>query len=309
MEHIKGINFAPFPCKGNLETESAFRSLEELKKRTNANTVIFVPNGLQDTAHSEEIVFDSCANVTDKELITMIHFAHDLGLQVILKPTVNCKNGTWRAHINFFDEDVVCEPKWSNWFVSYTRFQLHYAKIAELTKCEMFIPGCEMVMAERREAEWRTLIGEIRNCYNGLISYNADKYQEHNITWWDCVDVISSSGYYPINDWEVQLDRIETVVKKYQKPFFFAEVGCMSVVGAEQVPNNWNLKGDIDVSTQKRWYEEMFAACSKRTWISGYGIWEWCSKLYQEKNAISDGGYEVFGKPAEEIISKNFKEL
>lgn len=38
------------------------------------------------------------------------------------------------------------------------------------------------------------------------------------------MDVISSSGYYPIHDWENQLDRIERVVKKYQKPFFFAEL-------------------------------------------------------------------------------------
>ena len=31
--------------------------------------------------------------------------AQELGLLVALKPTVNCKNGTWRAHINFFDEE------------------------------------------------------------------------------------------------------------------------------------------------------------------------------------------------------------
>lgn len=33
----------------------------------------------------------------------------------------------------------------------------------------------------------------------------------------------SHSGYYPIDDWENQLDRIEEVVKKYQKPFIFSE--------------------------------------------------------------------------------------
>ncbi len=34
----------------------------------------------------------------------------------------------------------------------------------------------------------------------------TDKYQENNVTWWDCVDVISSSGYYPIDDWDRQLE-------------------------------------------------------------------------------------------------------
>ena len=45
--------------------------------------------------------------------------------------------------------------------------------------------------------------------YYGLMSYNTDKYQEDHVSWWDCVDVISSSGYYPIDQWEQELDRIE----------------------------------------------------------------------------------------------------
>ena len=65
--------------------------------------------------------------------------------------------------------------------------------------------------------------------YHGLVSYNTDKYQEDHVSWWDCVDVISSSGYYPIDQWEQELDRIEkNCLKNYRKPFFFAEAGCMS---------------------------------------------------------------------------------
>lgn len=56
--------------------------------------------------------------------------------------------------------------------------------------------------------------------YHGLVSYNTDKYQEDHVSWWDCVDVISSSGYYPIDQWEQELDRIEKTVLKYRKPFF-----------------------------------------------------------------------------------------
>ena len=80
-----------------------------------------------------------------------------------------------------------------------------------------------MVMTEHRSEEWRNVIAAIRNCYHGLVSYNTDKYQEENVTWWDCVDLISSSGYYPIDQWEQELDRIEKIVQKFKKPFFFAE--------------------------------------------------------------------------------------
>ncbi|BCN30091.1 glycoside hydrolase family 113 [Anaeromicropila herbilytica] len=308
MEFIKGYTFAPFSKKGSYQGEEAYASLELLKNRTGINFIILVPNGLQDTPQSEEICYTSNATVSDEELIDMIKYAKKIGLRVALKPTVNCKNGTWRAHINFFDEEVPCEPKWSKWFVSYTDFQLHYAKIAEETGCEMFIAGCEMVMSEHREEEWRNVISEIRGVYHGLVSYNTDKYQEHNVKWWDAVDVISSSGYYPISDWEKELDRIERVVNLYKKPFFFAEAGCMSVTGSKNVPNDWSIRGDIDLEGQAEWYERMFQTCSNRQWVSGYAIWSWSIKLYHEKNAMKNGSYEVYGKPAEIVIKKYYNE-
>ena len=87
----------------------------------------------------------------------------------------------------------------------------------------MLVIGCELVNSDRREAQWRETISQIRQHYNGLLTYNCDKYQENNLTWWDAVDVISSSGYYPIDKWEQELDRIEQVVNHYQKPFFFVK--------------------------------------------------------------------------------------
>ena len=307
LEYINGITFAPFASRGTFNKEETYKSLDALIERTHANFIILVPHGLQETAQSEDIIYDSEDNISDDELIKMITYIKNKGLRVALKPTANCKNGTWRAHINFFDEDVHCEPKWSNWFKSYTDFQLHYAKIAEETKCEMFIAGCEMVMSERRENEWRQLIKDIKNVYHGLVSYNTDKYQEHNVKWWDCVDVISSSGYYPINDWEKELDRIEKVVKKYDKPFFFAEAGCMSTEGSKLVPNDWMVKGDIDLQGQADWYEAMFKAIEKRPWVGGCALWSWHSDLYSADEAKAHRFYEIYEKPAEKVVAAYYK--
>lgn len=303
MQYIRGITFAPFCRRGLLSSKEAYESLDNLISRTNADFIILVPNGLQNTPQSEEIDFTSEATMSDEELKKFIAHAKNKGLRVALKPTANCRNGTWRAHINFFDEDVVCEPKWRNWFRAYTEFQTHYAKIAEECGCEMFIAGCEMVQSERREAEWRQLIADIRKVYSGLVSYNTDKYQEHNVKWWDAVDVISSSGYYPINDWERQLDRIEAVVKKFGKPFFFAECGCMSTQGSNLVPNDWSVRGEVDLQGQADWYTEMFRACEKRDWVGGFAIWDWSGRQYPIQKACTHGGYETYGKPAEKVIS------
>ncbi len=309
MDFIKGITFAPFACRGTFEKETTYQSLRTLKERTGADFIILVPNGLQDTPQSETIDYKGKATIGDEELERLIAYAKELGLRVALKPTVNCKNGAWRAHICFFDEDVVCEPKWSNWFAAYTRFQVHYARIAQKCGCDMFIAGCEMVQSEKREAEWRTLIADIRKEYKGPVTYNTDKYQEHRVKWWDCVDMICSSGYYPIDQWEQELDRIEEVVKKFNKPFFFAEAGCMSVTGSKYVPNNWGLKGDSDPEGQAAWYRAMFEACAKRDWVEGFCMWDWPACLYEEEMAGKQLDYAIFAKPAEKVVEEYYKRL
>lgn len=306
LKFIKGFTFAPFAKRGSYTRKEAYKSLNNLKERVGVNFITLVPNALQDTPQSEEICYTSNSTVSDEELEDIIAYANKIGLRVSLKPTVNCKNGTWRAHISFFDEDVPCEPKWSNWFKAYTDFQLHYAKIAEKMHCEMFIAGCEMVMSEHREKEWRKLISDIRSVYSGIVSYNTDKYQEHNVKWWDCVDVISSSGYYPLSDWEKELNRIEKVVKKFNKPFFFAEAGCMSTKGSWAVPNDWSVEGDIALEEQAQWYKTMFEASLKRKWISGFVMWDWAWNQYSLNKAETHKGYEVYGKPAERIIKEYY---
>lgn len=139
----------------------------------------------------------------------------------------------------------------------------------------MLILGCEMTQAERREAEWRRLIAAVRSVYAGAVSYNCDKYGEEHVSWWDALDVIASSGYYPIGQIDQNLDRIEPVVQHFQKPFFFAEAGCMQIAGSAAVPNNWGLQGAPDPEEQARWYNALLAACQARPWFGGTAFWDW----------------------------------
>ena len=307
IEKIKAITLSPFTGRGSLEGQDVRNSIDAAMNLLNINTILLAPVAMQKNAQSEQIDFTSSYTNSDEELIELIKYMHDKGLNVFLKPTVNCLDGTWRAHINFFDKDVPCEPKWSNWFKSYTDYQSHFAKLASKAECEMFLPGCEMVNSDRREAEWRKLIDDLRQCYSGLISYNCDKYQESNVTWWDCVDYISSSGYYPIDKWDEQLDRIEQVVKKYNKPFFFAECGCMSTEGSSFLPNDWGLPGDINLKEQADWYEVMFKACEKRDFVLGHVLWSWTGKLYSEEEAKKEKYYDIYLKPSMDVVYKYWK--
>ena len=307
MEFIKGVTFGYMSQRGEWATQEAFESLRLLKERCAATHVILAVVAEQATIHATKINWQAETVLSDQEVRKMIAFAQEIGLKVILKPMVNIADGMWRAHINFFDHDVPCEPKWSEWFSAYTEFMTHYAKIAEETACELFVVGCELVNSDRREKEWREVISNVRNSYTGLITYNCDKYQEDHLTWWDAVDVLSSSGYYPIDKWEQELKRIEEVIEKEQKPFFFCEAGCASRIGSKWLPNNWELEGSVDSSGQKEWYEEMFRQTDKYEWVEGFGLWDWKSKLYPIHQADADQDYAVYGKPAESIIQSYLK--
>lgn len=99
MEYIRGITFAPFAQRGVLAQERTRESLRMMKERTGADTVLLAPGGLQKTAQSVEICYDTKDTMSDTELTDFIRYAKRLGLKVFLKPTVNCVNGTWR-HIS-----------------------------------------------------------------------------------------------------------------------------------------------------------------------------------------------------------------
>ena len=300
MKFIKGVNFATFARRGELARPEARESLQRMIRDLGVDFVLLTPAAVQATPHSTQIDFTGPRTSSDEEVIDTIRFLHAQGIRVALKPTVNCLDGTWRAYISFIEPDVPSEPKWHEWFESYTAFQLHFARIAQQEGCCMFMPGCEMVMADHRDEEWRRLIADIRQVFNGLVAYNCDKYQEDRVTWWDCVDVIASSGYYPTCDWENQLDRIEKVVQKYQKPFFFSELGCMAITGAETLPNNWALKGEHDENVQTEWYTEMFRATLKRPWCGGYAFWDWAGIPYTPQ--APGHTYDLRGTKAAEIV-------
>ena len=261
---------------------------------------------LQATAQSTEIDVDAQPTVTDDEVRWAIREAKSLGMKVCLKPVVNVADGTWRAFIGFFDQAVPGEPSWAEWFASYTRFLLRYAVIAEAEGCELFCIGCEMVQADGREAEWRALIEELRAVYSGPITYNCDKYQEDRLSWWDAVDVISSSGYYPTGTWTEHLDRIGGVVERAGKPFFFMEAGCPSREGSPARPNDWTLEGAPSERAQADYYREMFVACDQREWMRGFMLWDWPAVLYSPDEAASNDDYCVYAKEAEAVVREHY---
>ena len=307
MKTINGVTYGYMSHRGEWNSPAGIASLNALKTRTNANTVILAVAAEQANAWATTINWQATTMLTDAEIIATAQRAHALGMQVILKPMVNLIDGNWRAHINFFDHAEPCEPSWGEWFTAYQSFISHYAVLAERMKAEMLVIGCELVNSDRRATEWRALIRAVRRQYHGLITYNCDKYQEGAVSWWDAVDVISSSGYYPATAWPAELARIQQIVLKANKPFFFCEAGCPSRLGAELLPNDWASNGTLSMQAQLDWYDAMFTAVVRHPWVRGFGLWDWKATLYQLSEASQNNDYALYGKPAEALVKEKYK--
>lgn len=303
--YIAGMTWGWIGIRGTWATPAASDSLAAMADHgVNWTAIAYAVE--QATAQSTEMPWDQAPTVTEDEIVWAIRESKARGLKVCLKPVVNVSDGTWRAYIGFFDWDVPGEPSWTEWFASYTEFILHAARIAEAEGCEMLCIGCEMVRADSRDAEWRALADAVREVYSGVIAYNCDKYQEDHVTWWDAVDVITSSGYYPIDRWDAELDRIQKVVDAAGKPFFFMEAGCPSRVGSADKPNDWNLQGAPSGDEQLRYYRAMFDACDARPWVRGFMLWDWPPALYAAADASENDDYCPYGKPAGEYLREKY---
>ena len=327
---IKGINWGWVGARGEYTGQAPADSMKKLAE-TGSSWICISFAGEMTGPSDTNIVFgeaDPCM-VTDAEIRHAIDLARQNKLKIILKPVVNCKDGTWRGFIDFKVPDGSRSDieQWNKWFASFKMFLEHYAKIAEETKCDMLCLGCEMGTSERFITQWRGLIADIRKVYTGPITYNANHGNEEKVAWWDAVDIIGMSGYYPIgadmnkpnddpckvpNDssvegmkkrWGPIKQKLKYVSKKFDRPVFFIEIGVCSVKGNTSFPWLHPYNNAIyDGNEQARFYQAAMESFWDEPWFFGFVWWDWPANLYPVDKGAADTGFCIYGKPAEKLI-------
>ena len=307
---IKGFSYGFFGKRGEYNTPEAFDSLKKLRQ-TGTEWIALCLVVMQEKYNSTEIYFDYNETPTDLEVIALIEEAHRLGMKVCLKPMINTRDHLWRARITFPDEGNY----WDQWFRSYDGFLSHYAEIAQYSNCEMFCLGCEMIGTEHKEDYWRGVISKVRDIYNGPLIYNANHGKEENIKWWDAVDYLGTSAYYPVaenggahiqemeDNWHNVRDRVKAIHEKYEKPVVFMEIGCRSARGCATMP--WDFEHtDLphDEEEQARFYESCMKVFWDEPWFAGFFWWDWRHFLHTKEAASSNDDFGIYGKKAEIVL-------
>ena len=320
---FKGYTYGFMAKRGQYRSEEGIKS-QELLYQTGINWMCLAVMLTQETAHSTKIEFDFGSSSSDRDIMAAVERAHKNGIKVCLKPMVNCRDGVWRAYINFADSDFAGRDiYWDKWFESYGNFMKYYAELAEETGCEMLCIGCEMSGTERKEEHWRKLIAQIRQIYSGKLIYNTNHGREDEVKWFDAVDYIGTSAYFPVakeggasseemqKTWQWVREQMYKVYQKWQKKIVFIEIGCRSARGCATMPwdfTHTDLPHDED--EQANFYDSCLSVFANEDWFGGMFWWDWSTYIYDDKETASkDNDFNIHLKKAEEVVKKWYKTL
>jgi hypothetical protein len=271
-----------------------------------------------------------------RDLGALVRSAHAAGIAVMVKPHLEMRgyepSGEERRILRGTDEaarralfqrlesrfaaagvldhgriEMRGEEDWRRWFASYESYLLPYARQAQEAGADLFCVGREIDLTVRlREADWRRLIARVRAEFKGPLTYSANFDDWQAIGFWDALDFIGVSAYFPLSQradpplseleagWERALAPLELAHRRWNRPVLLTEAGFPSVPTAAWVP--WKEeRTPADVWLQSRCYEATLRALARRPWIEGAFFWLW---ERTSAPAFRDPSHAIVDKPA-----------
>jgi hypothetical protein len=248
----------------------------------------------------------------DDIIRSLIAKARDLGMEVLLMPVVQLgtvQAGEWRGTIRPEDEQ--------SWWSSYTRFIMHYAHMAADEGVELFCVGSELSSMQANEWEWRNLIADVRQVYEGRLIYSANWDQYRDVGFWDEVDFLGLSGYYTLSRqlrpeygelaarWERIRDELSAWSRSQDRKLLFTEVGYASRSNAALSPWDYTTGAYPDLRLQQLCYRAFVDTWRDSAELAGTYMWIW----ELGKGGTGDGGYSWRGKPSERVINEWYRSI
>lgn len=213
--------------------------------------------------------------------------AHALGLSIAIVPHVaGWRSGwRWRGDIAFGDD----EAAWRRFFDGYTSALLNL--IAATPDADGFAVGSELDGTIHREADWRAVIAAVRSATDKPITYAANFSHVDAVRFWDAVDVIGISAYYPVADrpglpsassidraWDRIHGSLADLRRRTGKPVVFIELGYdLSAAAAHQPwePARTGSADELARAVQLRAYACALAALERHAAVDGAFLWKW----------------------------------
>ena len=236
-----------------------------------------------------------------------IQFAQDRGLKTLLKPHVWVVGQGWPGRFTLDSED-----DWRVWESTYRDYILACATLADSMSVDAFCIGTEYRKAiVKRKKFWEKLIDEVREIYNGQVTYAANWDNYENVTFWDQLDFIGIDAYFPFSKekepsleelksgWIEKSKELKAFSKKWDRKIAFTEYGFKSV----DYFNDGSKKHENpqpNMKNQERAYTAFFNTVWKEDWMLGGFLWKW--HFYENAGGVDNDRYTPQNKPAQKII-------
>lgn len=323
-----GVTFGFRAKNGWFATEEAKREADAIAA-AGADWVALVVTVFQEHFHSTVQFKDFEKTPNDREVVEIINYLHSIGLKVQLRPMLETLDGCGRLGIWFPNDDptgvrIPGETRsfWNDWFDSMRKRAICYAKIAEETGCEMYCLDSELDRTIGKNEEWKTVVREVRKFYNGCLTschtthtgiIDFQQVLANKDHWFYDLDILSLSCYHKaadkpgetrenmIENYKSQLERFRHIQAIFDKPVLFGECGCTSSVGAAMAPSSWSNNTSFDGREQADYLSAVLETFADEPWWYGLYWWKWDEQV---PRPISDKGFTIKGKPAEEIYKE-----
>jgi hypothetical protein len=289
-------------------TPASQRSLERLRA-LGVTWISITPFGFQ-RAPDDTSIRLARTDALDR-LVAVTRQAHALGIRVMLKPHLWLRPPSWVGQIEHRTEDG-----WARWFAAYRDFIVQQAETGRRAGVDAFSIGNELQRTTSRQRDWRAIIDAVRAAYPGPVTYGANGPEVFDVRFWDALDFIGLSAYFPLVDrpspttgelvaaWRPIVDRLAALSARWRRPIVFTELGYRSVDGA--AGPQWDLDDDepINLTVQAVAYRAFFEAVWSQPWFGGVYWWKWSSA--ELDGGITSGEYSPIGKPAEQVIDEYY---
>lgn len=237
----------------------------------------------------------------DATVRALLAEAKVLKLRVFLLPIVHLPvqaPGQWRGTLAPRDVEA--------WWASYREFIMHYARLGA-GQADLLAVGSELVSQEREAARWRALIAEVRGVFPGQLTYSANWDHFEPVAFWDALDVIGVSAYWPLatapgadeasmaRAWGSFRSHLERFAAG--RPYLLTEVGFPSHALAAVRPWDHGHQGPVDVEAQHTAWRATLQAWHDAPGLAGFFAWNWFGL-----GGLDDAGYSPRGKPAESLL-------
>lgn len=283
--------------------------------------ITLVTFGWQESVDDPEVRVDTSDgwySESHRGIRALARQADTLGMGVILKPHIwigGNDGGENRSEIAFGSEHA-----WDRWETSYRGFLMTYARLAADVDADVLVLGTELrSVATTRPEFWRRLAHDVRNVYDGELTYAANWHSEYeNVEFWDVLDYVGVQAYFPLAEgenptlealearWRAHREDLARVHRRSEKPILFTEIGYRSAPTTAEAPWEWPQRGgdglSADSSLQARCYRAFFSTMADASWFAGGIVWKW----HPEHDRQSPTAFTPQGKPAERVLRRWF---